>query len=247
MASKKPWDGLHHGRIPSKPDARDDNFPLRLLDIHLRGRSAPIAALPRKRTLPLAWRGDQGEAPMCVGAAGEGYLRTTPGKQKLSGLTMVTLYGGAQMYDEIPGEGYEGTTTRGLLEFLVKYEPAEDVKSYWWVKTVQETIDWIGAPPNKEAATPVLWGINWYTSMYQPTKEGIISPRNGVVSSGHEVLQLGYDLRRGLLLFQNSWARDWGVDGRFWLSMEDAERLLHEDGEAAVAVKYPKYNTQAEA
>lgn len=178
---------------------------------------------------------------MCVGYSGEGYLRTTPGKQRLSGLTGVTLYGGAQMYDEIPGLGYDGTTTRGLLEFLVKYDPAEDVQSYWWVKTVQETVNWIGAPPKGSEATPVLWGINWYTSMYQPSKEGIVSPKVGVVSGGHEVIQIGYDLRRGLLMFQNSWARDWGVDGRFWMSMEDSERLLHEDGEAAVAVKYPKY------
>jgi hypothetical protein len=239
LVHNKPWEVFGHGRIPSRPDERDKNFPLRLLQEHLRA-AAPAVPIPDRRTLPLGWRGDQLRTSWCVGFTGEGCLRTTPGKQRLSGLTASAIYQGAQMYDEIPGEGYAGTTTRGLMEFLVNYHPAEDVQSYWWVHNVDETIAWIGG----KDATPVAWGINWYPSMYTPDGTGRVKVEGSAVD-GHEVLQIGYIKRKGLLVYQNSWGREWGDDGRFYLSLDDAQRLLEEDGEAAVAVKYPKYQRPA--
>ena len=37
---------------------------------------------------------------------------------------------------------------------------------------------------------------------------------------GHAVMAAGYDDERKMLLVRNSWGKDWGEDGYFWMPYE---------------------------
>jgi C1A family cysteine protease len=42
-----------------------------------------------------------------------------------------------------------------------------------------------------------------------------------------------------VLVLTNSWGKTWGINGRAYLPVEDAVRLLSEDGEVAAPTDYP--------
>src|SRR5688572_10711182 len=216
-----------HGRLPSA-DPRNENFPAANA-LKLAGPSSRALAAAMKVTLDLRWHGDQGDSSSCVGYTGHAMLSTAPRRIGKSKLAPKMIYQGAQLYDEWPGEGYDGTSILGLLKFLVDYQPAKDVQSYYWVRKVEEISQWFRTP--HRTAVPI--GTNWYTSMYRTSKEGIVQVK-GVLSGGHAYTGIGDDLKRGLYLFQNSWELSWSPlpRCRFWLSAENFQRLLDEDGEA---------------
>lgn len=223
------------GRIPTV-DPRNEKF-------RLYGSAAmpPMTAqdpeLPR--TITLQMRPDefnQGNYPSCCGWTGYEHLLCYPALIGRSKLTAIGIYQAAQIYDEIPGEGYEGTTILGVLKFLHKHQTARDIKEYRWARTVPEMNMHIA----KKIHSGVLVGTNWYDSMFYPDKEGIVRIKPGGVVTGHAYYRIGYDLRRGLGKYQNHWGKGWGLNGRFWIPMEDEQRLLNEDGEAGVTIKYQK-------
>lgn len=224
---KKPPFG--HGRLPSL-DPRNADFPAKLI----LGAAGPLP-IPRRKTLDLRWQGDQGDSSKCVGYTGEAFLKTSPKKWGVAKLDHNGCYQGAQLYDEWPGEGYDGSSILGLCKFLKDYHPAKDVQSYYWAKTVNEIVRWIGS----KHGTAVPVGTNWYESMYDISDSGVVSVE-GYVSSGHAYICIGYDLVKELLLFQNSWKLGWSPLRmcRFYISFRHFQRLLNEDGEAALVTKF---------
>lgn len=217
------------GRIPSIPDPRNEDFRIKSVRMELRHR--------RSRTLRLLWRGDQGLSPFCVGFAGEAWQRTTPSLHGTATLDATGYYNGAQAYDEWPGVGYDGTSVHGLMKFLVAH-PDNDVQSYRWARTTDEIALWL----NSEHASPVVLGINWLASMWEPDANATLAV-DGPVDGGHSLIVIGYAYGPGKsigFLLQNSWGRGWGLDGRAWIAEKDLQRLLDEDGEAAVASKLPR-------
>lgn len=95
----------------------------------------------------------------------------------------------------------------------------------------------------------VIIGVNWYEDMFETDEKGFIYP-TGRLGGGHCVdlnkSKLTWrrnvthyepkDLERELTIIRgrNSWGRPWGVDGDFYLTLADLDKLLAEDGEAAV-------------
>lgn len=223
------------GRLPSM-DPRNEDYKLEDVQPRMALLAEPE---PQKVTLDLRGRWSQGSYPACVGFTGNLHLRCKPGlwiRVKMDGLG---LYQAAQMYDIWPGEGYDGSSIEGLLKFLHHHQPGKDIKEWRWAHTVEATNRHIA----QRIHSGVLYGTNWYDSMFTPTAEGIVKVGHGA-PSGHAYYKLGYDLKRGLGLFQNHWqlpnGKWWGLNGRFWMAMEDEQRLLNEDGEAGVTIKYQK-------
>lgn len=193
------------------PDERDRKFLL---------RAAPLTSIPKKKSWRIWWKGDQGETPQCVGYSWHGLLRALPNLQRDPAPTMI--YRMAQQNDEWPGEEYEGSSVRGGAKAL---QIAGKISAYGWAFTATEAIQWVGAHG------PVVLGTNWYASMMSPGKDGVLSIKGRIVG-GHAYLLLGYDETRGLALIQNSWGAKWGSKGRAWISYDDLDRLMKEDGEA---------------
>lgn len=84
---------------------------------------------------------------------------------------------------------------------------------------------------------PVITGVNWYSSFDEPDRNGqvTISP-NADVRGGHEFTLDEIILEDRLIGATNSWGYDWGNEGRFFITWDDFERLMYEQGDVTVPV-----------
>lgn len=210
------------GRIASF-DVRDNNFPL-------------SALLPKKATIITrrAWRsstywGDQGSTSQCVAYAFVHYIHhgplTYPGK--LPVINQTELYKEAQKIDEWPGENYEGTSVRAGAKIL---QQRGFISSYYWGMSTEEL---------KQAVLnigPVVVGCNWYSAMDYPDANGFVKAA-GWPRGGHAFLIDEVDLKKKYVRCKNSWGRNWGKKGYFYLNFDDLEILLGTRGEICLAIE----------
>lgn len=165
------------------------------------------------------WSGDQGQTNECVGFSFYNLMRALPNVQHEPGPH--EIYHAAQENDEFPGTGYEGSSVRGGAKALKKFGR---LTAYVWAFDVETMIDWIALKG------PCVLGINWTKGMMSPDQFGLIAP-DGPIVGGHAILAQGFDDRKKLLLLKNSWSKNWGVNGRCWISYEDIDGLIKNDGE----------------
>lgn len=186
-------------------------------------------ANPRSYTWRLTERLDQGPDGACVGFGFAGELAARPGV--VSGVTNTyarKLYWDAQRIDpwaggSYPGAApvYEGTSTvagakvckdRGLIT------------EYRWAFNLMDLVTAVGYHG------PAVMGVDWFEDMVDPDSNGYIHP-TGEVVGGHCVCVIGVrivrladgsvDMLRSYFVIQNSWGRDWGVDGRCGLTLTE--------------------------
>ena len=72
-------------------------------------------------------------------------------------------------------------------------------------------------------------GTRWDYPMFTPDRNGIVHP-GGKTAGGHEWSVRGYDKKRNLALGR-CW---WGSFRDFWISLDDLDALLADDGDAHV-------------
>ena len=82
---------------------------------------------------------------------------------------------------------------------------------------------------------PVIAGTNWYDSMFEPDRNGVVTI-GGQVAGGHEYLVLGISYRTRMVTCLNSWSKSWGMSGRFKMSFDTFTRLLNEQGDIAAPI-----------
>jgi C1A family cysteine protease len=169
---------------------------------------------------------DQGGTSECVGHAARSYLDAGPIVNRRIGPDEHWIYRAAQKVDEWPGEDYDGTSVRAAFKVL---KSLELVSAYRWAATVEDVVNHV------LTTGPVVMGTLWTMDMFTPDRHGFIVP-TGEDVGGHAWLIIGADRNKGFRMV-NSWGRGWGDNGRAWVRFGDLERLLHEDGEAAVAVE----------
>jgi len=72
--------------------------------------------------------------------------------------------------------------------------------------------------------SPISFGFMIFESMMsdQVTRTGVVPlpGPNEQPMGGHAVLAVGYDDSKNALLVRNSWGKNWGLDGYFWLPYE---------------------------
>jgi C1A family cysteine protease len=71
-----------------------------------------------------------------------------------------------------------------------------------------------------EAGLPVAFGFTVYDTIDDETGVVSMPSRTSKSEGGHAVFAVGYDDKRGQLLFQNSWGKQWGDGGYGWLPYE---------------------------
>lgn len=210
------------------PDDRDTMYPIRTL-------LATVPTPPER-----AWRYhydskyklDQGQTPMCVEYAWHHYLVDGPLTQGVPPLwDFGDVYHDAQLIDEWPGEDYKGTSVRAGAEVLVNRGYVESYHWAWDVETAVDAIITLG---------PVVFGINWYNDMFDPDPVTGMVTLTGGLAGGHAIEATGASKTRGIVRFKNSWGNSWGKFGHFYMSFEDVDRLMKEDGEAVIAVELKK-------
>jgi len=136
------------------------------------------------------------------------------------------VYRDAQVVDEWPGENYNGTSVRAGAKVLADRGHIGEYRWAWDLETVVRALLDVG---------PVVVGTNWYSGMFEPN-QGIIDI-SGTVAGGHAYLLNGVNRNKGMIRLKNSWGRDWGSRGHAYISFEDMDRLIKEDGEACLALE----------
>jgi hypothetical protein len=178
---------------------------------------------------------DQGETGTCVGHGWANFLRCAPIRSN-AGIDSLRwqIYDAAILLDEWPDNDHDterqmGTSVRAGAKAVSNMGR---LKSYVWEFDLQPAIEWV------LTMGPVVLGTNWYSSMFEPDKDGIvqISPK-AYVKAGHCYLWRAANTRKAMALCSNSWSDDWGKSGEFYIPFRDLERLIHEDGECAAAIE----------
>jgi C1A family cysteine protease len=213
------------------PDERDKNYPIQ-------PKKASVLLTRRYWTTvkPVL---DQGGSSECVIYAADKWLTTfpisNPGFKTTEERTRV--YKEVQKLDEWPGENYDGTSIRAMFKWLKAKGLCSE---YRWAFALDPVIAHV------LTTGPMEMGTNWYMDMFMPDSNGYIWP-TGANAGGHGWLLKGLNTKKrnpdgsvGAARLQNSYGYGWGQGGLAWLTFGTLEQLIHEDGEAAVAIEVKK-------
>lgn len=236
------------------PEYRLDGLPLgrhvehddrsRQFAFQLPGKLASAALQPvrHQRFVPVL---DQGNLGSCTGNAAEGAAGTGAVYQAIPAALAarpspsdatgdedqaVSLYSAATHLDGIPGQ-YKpddtGSTGIAAAKAMVR---AGLIAGYQHTFTLVDALAAL-------QLVPLMLGINWYDSFDQPDANGLVTITSGAsVRGGHEPMADELVPDQQLVGFTNSWSASWGLQGRFYMSFTDLDRLLGEQGDVTVPV-----------
>lgn len=179
------------------------------------------------------WWGNQGNSPQCVAYAWIHWLEDGGVTQKSAPAPILHppgLYEACQRNDEWVGENYDGTSVRAGAKVLKQEGFIAEYRWTWDVETLANAVLEKG---------PVVVGSTWYSDMFYPNSKGLITA-TGSDLGGHAYVINGVNKKMELFRIKNSWGREWGKNGHAYIYFQDMQRLLDENGEAALAVEIEK-------
>jgi hypothetical protein len=214
--------------------------------------------LPKSALKPVAWQRrigilDQGEVGSCTGNALTGVLgtdsfgRTAPtqvtvkadakgvfkaGSYALDEAFALRAYTLNTRLDNVPGE-YPGEDTGSTGVACGKTGRALGLLSgYTHAFTM-------GALKTALQAGPVMLGIPWLNSMFEPRADGTIPVvGSSGLAGGHEIACTAWD-GADRFRIDNSWGTSWGDAGSGWFVEADLAWLLSQGGDVTVPVYAP--------
>ena len=211
-----------------------------------RSRNFPISAVMRKapKRKNKMWKVgqilDQGQEGACVGFGWTAEALASPVRVDLKRLKARApkepnafaqyLYRFAKTIDEYEGEDYDGTSVLAGAKAMQTFAL---LKEYRWAFSFEEMLDGL------IAKGPVVLGIPWYEGMYE-APNGVLKV-SGENVGGHCILAVGYTVSsqklggRPSITLQNSWGKEWGINGLAEIEVSELEKLLRE-GEACLPI-----------
>lgn len=227
------------GCIRDKFDERD----------HLMRAYLPVVKLPKRVdwTATMSPVRDQGDEGICVGfatAAGMKEYQETLDYQKLVALSPRFVYSECKKIDGMPKS--EGTTIRCAMQVLKgkgvcreKFWPyqahqkdkpkkgaVQDAKKFC-ISTYARILDLGELRLNLASKGPCVIGVEVFEGLMR-TKTGLVPmpKKNETVLGGHAICCAGYDDKKGLVKFKNSWSAKWGDEGYGYLPYTYIERYM---------------------
>lgn len=177
---------------------------------------------------------NQGREGACVGFSCAGELAAKPAAYPTDDRLALKIYAAAREVDRSEGRNFSSGAT--VLAGMKACQRARYFQKYVWCFGIDDAINWV------VRKGPTIWGINWYESMYEPNRQGLLSVE-GDIAGGHAIMCNGFWPNHpqfgDVLVFTNSWGKSWGLNGRAYLSVADGARLLKEDGEVAAPTDFP--------
>jgi len=179
------------------------------------------------------WWGDQGSTPHCVAYSWIHWLASGPITQKnkreggIAPFDTTYLYNEAQKVDAWEGENYDGTSVRAGAKILKNNGFIDQYNWAWDIQTTVNALLTLG---------PVVVGTWWTHDMLFPNKDGLITA-TGSKLGGHAYLLDGVNVDKKLLRIKNSWSREWGKKGFAYISFDDMDKLIKDNGEVCLATE----------
>ena len=209
-----------------------------------------IKSVEWTRRIPIL---DQGQLGSCTGNAGTGLLGTdsadrtasttvtisaagaaasrglfTAGEHQLDEAFAVKLYSLATILDGISGT-YPPTDTGssglGVAKALRALGLAGSYTHAFSIAALNSALQ----------TGPVMIGITWYQSMFDPKNDGqiVVNPSSGV-AGGHELELNAFDATTGEYQVPNSWNTTWGKSGYGYFTATALTSLLSAQGDVTV-------------
>lgn len=209
-----------------------------------------IKSVEWKRRIPIL---DQKNLGSCTGNAGTGLLGTdsasrtasttvtitaagaaashglfTAGTHQLDEDFAVKLYSLATILDGVSGQyppTDTGSTGLGVGKALKALGLASGYTHAFSIAALNSALQ----------SGPVLIGIEWLNSMFDPKSDGRIPvDQTSSVAGGHELELSKYDEATGEYWVPNSWNTSWGDKGWAYLTTADLTWLLSQQGDVTV-------------
>lgn len=190
---------------------------------------------------------DQGDEGVCVAfatASGVKEYQEMIDYGKLVSMSPRFLYSLCKKLDGLPDE--EGTTVRIAMKVLKNYGTCRE--SLWPYKPHQKDKPKSGAKEDAKrfreksyarilnlnelkmniySKGPCVCGVEVFKGMME-TKTGLVSmpKRNEQPIGGHAICLVGYDDKKAVVKFKNSWGLSWGDKGYGWLPYEYIDAFM---------------------
>lgn len=211
----------------------------RSLSFRVQPRSlGELTSIRHKRYIPIL---DQGQIGSCTGNAGTGVLGSGEfwNDLKIQHILSDTdavadeqfalnLYGKATLIDPWEGSYPPVDTGSDGLSIAKILQQEGYISGYLHAMSLEETLTAL-------AVQPIMVGTVWRDNMFSPTPDGRLVI-TGDVAGGHEYELDELDVENKRVWLPNSWSDRWGIQGRAYLSWDDLDALLHEDGDCTVFV-----------
>lgn len=207
-------------------DERDNNYLISELQFGNRPSTKRVQYWDDEQ-----WWGDQGRTSECVAYAWTHWLEDGPFYQASTPHPIVNpneVYNQAQRIDEWPGENYNGTSIRAGAKIL---QQRGFISNYYWAYDTQTIINTV------LNVGPVVVGTYWYRNMFFPDRRTGLIRASGPIAGAHAYVINGVDTTRRLFRIKNSWGRNWGLQGRAFISFTDMAKLIKIQGEACLAIE----------
>jgi len=213
----------------------------RLIDFDPRNKNYPVRELVKtKKHRSYTWRCgiqlDQGHDGACVGFAVAHELAARPAEVKDidEQYAKEAIYWDAQKIDSWVGGEYPGADPRYSGTSIIAGVKAAQrygwFNEYRWAFGINDLI--LGVGHNG----PAVIGVGWYSGMMEPDENDFINV-SGNLLGGHAVLCNAVSVKKQRFTIHNSWGSSWGKNGECYISFDDMERLLDEEGEAVFFLK----------
>src|SRR3989339_381118 len=210
----------------------------------------PVVKLPAKvdYTPKVSPVRDQGDEGTCVGFATVAGMKEYQELQDYKKLVLLSprfLYSECKKIDGIPGA--EGTTIRAAMQVLESKGVCQE--KYWPYFPHQRNKAQEGAKTNAKKFSimtyarilnlnelrlnlatkgPCVIGIEVFNGMMETGTTGIVPmpKKNESSLGGHAICPVGYDDKKQVIKFKNSWSEEWGQKGYGFLPYAYIERFM---------------------
>lgn len=239
------------GAVHTRHLAERSRNPYRLgrhVEHHPRSLAFAAPVLPKTAIRSVQWTRrvgifDQGDLGSCTGMAAAGWVgtdnATRPGVTGVGNEALdatwaaETLYHLATTFDEFDG-AYRpqdtGSSGLGAAKALASLGLCSGYTHGFSVPAMLTALQ----------TGPVLIGIAWFNSMFDPAPSGLVTVDTASgLAGGHELCVDRFDADDDRVWFAQSWGTGWGADGRGYFTLADLAVLLADDGDCTIPTPVP--------